>query len=925
MHWRRLPWPLVALASLSVAWLASQSDFGSRLEHGLGDVGATVLQHEIDSNVVIIGIDAKSLAELREWPWPRRHHAALINKLAEAPPQRLFIDVDFSAETSVPDDQLLASALAAWTSDPIILPAFYQFASSSSTELMLTEPLDLLRPYVAVASVNMEPDSDGLVRNVRRAWSTGGRNLPTAAAMLNELPADANTEILIDYTIDPSSFLVLSFSDIIANRTPAEYFADKTVFVGATAIELGDMVPVPVYKSLPGVVVQAMAYESARTGNHRPITDGFYWLIVTMWSLMLGFWLCRQSWQQNVLIVAASIATIVGAALYSYASFDLVIEIVPLTLATITAYLLATLRSLEAETLRAVMYAVGYRKRNALLKSIVLSSTDCIICIDASGNIQTANPAATVLFACEMHELVGASVIDFIPRLRSDNGENQQQALDQISDSLLECEAFAKPGDEFPVELSVSRVHLKDEILYTAIVRDISERKAQQRQLQFQATHDPLTTLPNRPAMAAHLDSRLGGRDADNPVALLMIDLDRFKEVNDTLGHNVGDYVLHEVARRLADIAKGRGFLARIGGDEFALVVDRFSDMSVIERLSQDLADSLKKPIATSGIAIEVGMSIGIALYPDNARDAESLFKYSDVAMYSAKRSGADYEFYDSANDRHSVRKLTIVTRLRKAITDNDLALHFQPQVNLRNGRVESVEALLRWEDAVLGAVGPDEFIELAEATDLIRPLSNWTLRRAFEQAVIWRNEGLELRVAVNLSARMLQDVDFPARISKLMSEAGVSAEQIELEITESAMMIDPQRALQVISNLNDLGLFISVDDYGTGYSSLAYLRDLPVHALKLDKSFVIDMQQQLENRVIVESTVQMAHALNLKVVAEGVETSTDARILGECGYDFGQGYLYAAALPPDVVSDWVRNFNAGIGDGRPQNVAQVN
>lgn len=924
MKQRRVPWPLVALTSLSIAWLASHTSLGNRLEHSLADASAAWLQHEIESDVVIVGIDARSLSELNEWPWPRRRHAALLKKLAEAPPRRLFMDIDFSADTSVYDDERLAAALALWDGEPIILPAFYQYASASSKELVLTQPLDILRPHAAVASVNMEPAADGLVRGVRSAWSVHGQVLPAAASLLAGTTPQPGTEIRIDFTIDPASFRVLSYSDIVNNRTPAEYYADKIVLVGATAIELGDIVPVPVYQSLPGVVVQALAYESARLSKLASPPAGLYWGIVAIWSLLLAYCFCHQTWQRNVLVAVASIASVVGAFLILYSKVALVIEIVPLSLTAVIAYLLATLRSLETETLRAIMYAIGYRKRDALLKSIVLSSTDCIVCIDASGEVQTANPAATSLFACGTGELIGASIFSFIPTLKSADEADQQLTLDISSGSLLECAARTTNGNEFPVELSVSRVRLRDEVLYTAIVRDISERKAQQRQLQFQATHDPLTTLPNRPALAAHLDARLGDNDASRGIALLMIDLDRFKEVNDTLGHNVGDHVLHEVARRLAAVAEDRGFLARIGGDEFALVVDRYPGKATITRLSQDLAECLKHPVETSGIGIEVGMSIGIALYPDDAADAETLFKYSDVAMYSAKRNGADFEFYDSANDGHTIRKLTIVSRLRAAISNDELELHYQPQVNLRSGCVESVEALLRWRDSALGDVRPDEFIELAEATDLIQPLSNWTLCCALQQVVEWRTQGLKLRVAVNISARVLQDVGFPARIANLLRDASVAPEEIELEITESAMMIDPNRAQQVIQKLGELGFLVSVDDFGTGYSSLAYLRDLPVHALKLDKSFIQNMRQQQENRVIVESTVQMAHALGLDVVAEGVETESDARILVNCGYDFGQGYLYSAALKPAALKDWLKKFNASGGAIPPPELAQI-
>ena len=296
-----------------------------------------------------------------------------------------------------------------------------------------------------------------------------------------------------------------------------------------------------------------------------------------------------------------------------------------------------------------------------------------------------------------------------------------------------------------------------------------------------------------------------------------MIDLNRFKEVNDTLGHNVGDYVLHEAARRLHEVANEAGFIARIGGDEFALVVAEYTDRNEIIRLSQDLVACLRTPVDTCGVSIDIGLSIGIALYPEDSSNAEELFRHSDVAMYVAKRRNTGFEFYDPANDPYSVRRLEIASRLRRAIAADELEMHYQPQVDLRSGDVTSVEALVRWRDPVLGNVRPDEFIMLAETTDLIQPLSAWTMQQAFVQSVRWREEGLDLCIAVNVSARLLQDAGLPARVAALLAETGADPARIELEITESAMMLDPQRALEVTESLSELGVQISIDDYGTG------------------------------------------------------------------------------------------------------------
>jgi len=368
---------------------------------------------------------------------------------------------------------------------------------------------------------------------------------------------------------------------------------------------------------------------------------------------------------------------------------------------------------------------------------------------------------------------------------------------------------------------------------------------------------------------------------------------------------------LCDVAQRFAATLGGNGLIARIGGDEFTVVLDRPVSSEFIAQTSQQLADCLRAPIDVAGISIEVGVSIGIARFPQDASEAQTLLRHADVAMYVAKRRGATYEFYDAAHDENSVRKLAIGGELRSAIAGNQLELHFQPQVNLRTGMVDSVEALVRWFHPKQGAIAPSEFIAIAESTDLIRPLTEWSLGTALAQVRAWRGRGVHVRIAVNISSRLLQDTGFPAQLAGLLEKSGVAAASLELEITESAMMLDPARALRVIQDIHALGVLISIDDYGTGYSSLSYLRDLPVHALKLDRSFVSGMHSNADDRIIVESTAQMAHAMRLELVAEGVESDWDVQFLTAAGYDYAQGFRFTGALPAEQCFAWIAEFNA--------------
>jgi diguanylate cyclase (GGDEF)-like protein/PAS domain S-box-containing protein len=580
------------------------------------------------------------------------------------------------------------------------------------------------------------------------------------------------------------------------------------------------------------------------------------------------------------------------------------LDVVPFALALFATFVAATIRSLDEQTWRAFAQALRLQRRDALLKSVVDASADGILCIDEHGAIRTANPATARLVGVQQAALLDANLGDYVEGFASD----VELGLAAIAAVPLARTVRTSGGRRVPVELTLSPVPT-EERLFTAIVRDVSERRAQQIALEHQATHDPLTGLPNRTALARQLGVMLAQASTRQRVALLMLDLSRFKEVNDTLGHDVGDEVLCEVARRFTAELTGRAFISRIGGDEFAVVLAEVTSHDIVDRLARRLVESLRAPIDCRGIAIEVGVNIGIAVAPDHGLDAKELLRHADVAMYAAKRHGAGAEYYDAGIDHHTVRRLGMLSELRAAIETRAITLHYQPQVELATGAVSSVEALVRWRHPLYGTVSPEEFVTLAEATDLIHPLTYLAIRRALEDLAEWNKRGIDLRVALNVSARVLQDTEFPARLARLLDETTIRADRIELEITESAMLVDPVRAKQIVKDLHGLGVLIAIDDYGTGFSSLGYLRDLRVHALKLDKSFVVDLETREQNRVIVESTVQMAHALGLRVVAEGVETKWVEAHLKSIGYDLGQGYLFARPMSAADCASWLERF----------------
>src|SRR3954447_59479 len=430
---------------------------------------------------------------------------------------------------------------------------------------------------------------------------------------------------------------------------------------------------------------------------------------------------------------------------------------------------------------------------------------------------------------------------------------------------------------------------------------------------EHQALHDALTGLPNRELFRDRIDQtvRTGRRNGDIAVVMIM-DLDHFKEINDTLGHHMGDLLLQEVSSRLHATLRDSDTVARLGGDEFGVLLPSVHHPEDAAAVAQQLLAILREPFVLDGMWLEIDASIGIALYPTHGEHNETLQQRADIAMYSAKQAGRGYALFEPELDRHSPRRLALAGGLRSAINEGQIRLYYQPKAELDTGRIMGVEALARWDHPEFGIVGPSEFVPIAEQTGLITPLTSFVLDAAIRQVRDWQAAGLELSVAVNLSARSFLDTQMAVEIPRLLNRWGVDAELLELEITESMLMTEPTGAEAPLPRLSETGLTLSVDDFGTGYSSLANLKRLPVDVIKIDKSFVMEMAVDASDAAIVRSTVDLAHNLGLRVVAEGVESEDAWRQLEALGCDFAQGYYLSRPLPVDAVTRMIRERGTG-------------
>ena len=567
------------------------------------------------------------------------------------------------------------------------------------------------------------------------------------------------------------------------------------------------------------------------------------------------------------------------------------------------------------------------RRRQTMMNGAVDHSSDGILLIDETGVILDANSAAKQMLGAGARgdgaqTLVGRHIGSLIPDATALMARPDSGAAPGPGIRRREMVAHRMDESAFPVEITMRELVDDGGSWQIAYVRDITDRKAHHDALEHKALHDALTGLPNRTLLYDRMhDCSCRARRTGDRFALLVVDLNRFKEINDTLGHHIGDLVLQQIARRLTTLLRSSDMIARLGGDEFAILLSPVLDRFAVTNLSERLKRALEEPLLCKELTLDVTASVGAAIFPDDGTDMTELIQKADVAMYVAKNAGLPMALYDEDQDHHSVRHLTLVSLtggLGRAIEREELELHYQPRVSIPTNQVIGVETLVRWRHPADGFVPADEFVAVAEHTGLIHTLTEWALRSSIEQCARWRAAGIDLTVSANLSAKALQDNDLPQLIEKLLDGYGVEPERLIVEFTEDVIMADMERCKANIVRLAEYGLKISIDDFGTGYSSLACLKALPVHELKIDTSFVRDMLDDEDHQTIVRSTIDLAHNLGLTASAEGVESVETLALLAAMGCDAAQGYFIGTPLPAPDFEDWLRAWQAPKEAPRP-------
>jgi diguanylate cyclase (GGDEF)-like protein/PAS domain S-box-containing protein len=580
--------------------------------------------------------------------------------------------------------------------------------------------------------------------------------------------------------------------------------------------------------------------------------------------------------------------------------------------------------------------ALSFNKMTARLarrdEMILSSAGEGILGLDLEGKATFVNPAAARMLGYSVDELIGQSMHDLLHHAKTESANDLKENFFSdhcaIYATVAEGKAqhatdevlWRKDGTNFPVEYVSTPLRENEKVAGSVIViKDITERKAHAAVLEYRANHDTLTNLPNRTFLSHHLSEAITRAFwHKRVVAVLFLDLDNFKKINDTLGHDFGDLLLIQVGERLTGCLRDGDTVSRLGGDEFVLVLADVAKISDVSMVAQKVLDALSKPFELNRTELFITTSIGISAFPSDGETAEILLKNADTAMYRAKEKGKNqFEMFSASMSSRFHERLALETDLHRAIERGDFLLHYQPQVDLKTGEVIATEALLRWKRNGLKMTNPLDFIPLAEETGLIISIGEWVLRTAARQNRAWQDSGISpIRVAINLSARQFQQNNLLKMIHQVLNETGLKPHFLELELTESILMQNERETIDLLTGLHETGVRLSIDDFGTGFSSLSYLQRFPINALKIDKSFIQDIPMNPGNGAIVKSIITLGHSLQLKVIAEGVETKEQLEFLRANHCDEIQGYLFSRPLPADDATQFLiekRNLSVNL------------
>lgn len=889
---------VIALAVvLSTGWHVA-------LRNALTDMRFAWLSRAASGNVVVVAIDALSIDQIGVWPWPRGLHAELLRKLESAGAQEVAFDVDFSSPSDPASDEAFVKALRD-VGGSTILPTFKQPAPNGGPAYV-NRPLKPFATQSWPAVVNVAIEPDGLVRRYPVGEKLGDVVLPSMAVVLAGQDANRRPPFLIDFGIRPTSVPQVPYGDVLrGDAATLAGLKGKKIIVGATALELGDRFSVPNGRIVSGPVLQALAAESILQNRMLRWTSD----LGMMFGLSLLCLTMMLSWRRlaSGLRVALLIATGTAMELVSVlvqAKWPVILDTSLLQIAII-AYLAAI--ALDEIDFRGLLGRIAESRFHRMAMSL----GDGLVCTDEDHRITVWNPGASAIFGYTPAEMIGRP-FEMLCAAPADEGAMPFSIHDTARQALLvpggavvvEFEGRRKNGETFAVEASFSGWQGTDGFQCGAILRDISVRKREAARVKYLAEYDVLTGLANRNTLHSGLTDLIGAAQRrSSRVALLVLGLDGFQQINDMLGHSAGDLVLRAVAARLQiEAGTAASVVARLSGDEFAITLDCSQAGEPIAAFAERIAHAFEAPLTTGSRQHRVRVSIGVAVYPEDGQNADDLLSNGHLALSRAKatRRGS-HVIFESAIRQELENRLTLESELAIAADRGEFELFYQPQVRLVDGSLVGAEALIRWRHPVRAFVSPGEFMPVVNTSALSDRIAHWVMETACRQARRWELAGSAVRVAINLSPSQLHSGDLAHTVAELLEATGLTPSLLEIEVTEDILLQDEARVLDMFKRIQQLGVRILFDDFGTGYASLSYLKKFPLDGLKIDRSFVTDLIADSDDAAIVGSTIGLSKQLGLTVVAEGIENRATADFLVSMGCEEGQGYFFGRPMPAEA------------------------
>lgn len=865
--------------------------------------------------IVLVEIDAKSIAAIGEWPWPRRLHAELIRAVDRLDPSEIALDIDFSARSNETDDSALEAALRD-AQGPVILAAFHQKATSDADETAIVAnlPLSRFRSHVWLATVNIEPDADGVIRRYPYGAVIEGKLLPSIASLYGGVPA-ADGSFLIDYSISARKIERVSVIDLLQGRVQAAQIKGRKVIVGASAIELRDVFQVPGYGLISGSLLQALGTETLL--QRRPLQTTGQGVSIIGLAMLAGLVVAagRLRWSHVLLTLMGCAAGLEAFAWIYQALKPTVIDTSAWHVALLGCAVVTVGREIDLRRILLVLANADRANLRIILDQVVADSFDGIVVSDDEGIIRSVSrSAARILQPGRHRNWVGLPAKELVPvemliAMRSAISDSQQGAW--RTHAPRETRLRAESGQERVIEYIITpsrlqgvgsdRTEPSDRFVVCLSFRDVTERRIAEQRLEYLARYDMLTDLSARSHFMESLRAELDSVDANGPSgAVLYFDLDRFKTVNDTFGHMTGDRLLQAVARRGLELVPPPHLLARLGGDEFAVLWRGPVQAEQIEDLAGRLIEQIGDPYEINGNRLAIGVSIGVAMI-ERGVDAEDLMKKADAALYRAKKAGRGiYCFYEASLEASLRARQKMETELWEALTRQEFHLVYQPQFDLESRALLGVEALLRWRHPERGLVPPQDFIPVAEEIGLMETLGEWVLLEACGEAARWPRP---IKISVNISPVQFARGDLSKTVAKVLALTGLPAQRLVLEITESLFIQESDAVQRAMNTLRSAGVGFALDDFGTGYSSLGYLRKFRLDTIKIDRSFVRDIPNDAEALAIVRAVIALGRGLGMRLMAEGLEAPEQIDALLQAGCHEGQGYGLGRPQPADQIA----------------------